>query len=92
MFMRIDQPLLHKLAQLSMLEVDEPQLQEHLEEILAFMETLDTLDLENTPPLQQPPTPLRPDAPTHNSSIPSDILSHAPQTQGEYFLVPKILG
>ncbi|WP_104733341.1 Asp-tRNA(Asn)/Glu-tRNA(Gln) amidotransferase subunit GatC [Helicobacter felis] len=89
--MHIDEPLLHRLTQLSMLEVDDPQIQEHLEEILVFMEALETLDLENTPPLEQPPTPLRADTPTHAPSISTDILSHAPRAQEGYFIVPKIL-
>ncbi|WP_120946085.1 MULTISPECIES: Asp-tRNA(Asn)/Glu-tRNA(Gln) amidotransferase subunit GatC [Helicobacter] len=90
--MRIDTPLLERLAKLSMLEIQEPQLQEHLEEILAFMDALNNLNLEDTPPLAQPPTPLREDSPHLQSSIAQDILSHAPSAQEGFFIVPKILG
>ncbi|MFC3847009.1 Asp-tRNA(Asn)/Glu-tRNA(Gln) amidotransferase subunit GatC [Helicobacter baculiformis] len=90
--MRIDQALLERLAKLSMLEIQEPQLQEHLEEILVFMDALNSLDLENTPSLQQPPTALRADTPHPQPSIAPDILSHAPNTQEGFFIVPKILG
>lgn len=91
--MDINDALLHKLSQLSMLELPEEKLalKENLEEILGFMDNLNALDLENIEAFEQGATPLREDIIEHDEHIPQAVLKHAPQTQEGYFIVPKII-
>ncbi|WP_104641656.1 Asp-tRNA(Asn)/Glu-tRNA(Gln) amidotransferase subunit GatC [Helicobacter bizzozeronii] len=91
--MQIDDVLLDKLAQLSMLELpqDKQALKQNLEEVLGFMDNLSTLDLEGIKSLETESTPLREDVPFCDPSIPQSILEHAPKAQEGYFIVPKII-
>ncbi|WP_163499468.1 Asp-tRNA(Asn)/Glu-tRNA(Gln) amidotransferase subunit GatC [Helicobacter suis] len=92
--MEINDTLLEKLADLSMLEIEsfeQDKLKAHLEEVLDFVQNLNTMDLEEVGDLKQENTPLREDCAVHNSSVSQAILKQAPQSQEGYFNVPKII-
>ena len=62
-------------------------------DILTYMDVLATVDTKDTEPLYSPSlhaTPLRQDA-ADNRRQREDVLSNAPQQDGQYFVVPRIV-
>jgi aspartyl-tRNA(Asn)/glutamyl-tRNA(Gln) amidotransferase subunit C len=92
--MKIDDTLLTKLEKLSMIKVEKrEEMIEDLNQIVEFVEILqevDTSDVEATFNVLNASTPLREDMPVDNDAI-KTILEHAPKTEGNYFIVPKII-
>jgi aspartyl-tRNA(Asn)/glutamyl-tRNA(Gln) amidotransferase subunit C len=92
--MKIDTKLVEKLENLSMLEIaDKEKMAENLAEIVEFVEMLneiDTREIEATFSTLNNPTPLREDE-VKQSDIIKDVLSHAPKSKDDYFIVPKII-
>lgn len=67
---------------------------EQLSEIVAFVENLNELNLENeeaTFTTVAGGTPMREDEPCVNSHIRQIILDNAPQREDGFFVVPKII-
>ncbi|DAB34939.1 MAG: aspartyl-tRNA(Asn)/glutamyl-tRNA(Gln) amidotransferase subunit [Sulfurospirillum sp.] len=95
--MKIDNDLLKKLETLSSLEIAEKKRDgviEQLSEIVAFVENLNELNLENeeaTFTTVAGGTPMREDEPCVNSHIRQIILDNAPQREDGFFVVPKII-
>lgn len=91
--MQINDTLLNKLEQLSMLRITESKRQEvqmHLSEILGFIENLISFELDESQFQENAKAPLRADV-VVNSDIGQDVLRHAPQAQNNFFIVPKII-
>ncbi|WP_024790097.1 Asp-tRNA(Asn)/Glu-tRNA(Gln) amidotransferase subunit GatC [Lebetimonas sp. JH292] len=92
--MKIDAKLVEKLENLSMLEIaDKEKMAENLAEIVEFVEMLheiDTSKIEATFSTLNNPTPLREDE-VKQSDVIKDVLSHAPKSKDDYFIVPKII-
>jgi aspartyl-tRNA(Asn)/glutamyl-tRNA(Gln) amidotransferase subunit C len=92
--MKIDTKLVEKLENLSMLEIaDKEKMAENLAEIVEFVEMLneiDTNEIEATFSTLNNPTPLREDE-VKQSDVIKDVLSHAPKSKDDYFIVPKII-
>ncbi|WP_024791454.1 Asp-tRNA(Asn)/Glu-tRNA(Gln) amidotransferase subunit GatC [Lebetimonas sp. JS032] len=92
--MKIDAKLVEKLENLSMLEIaDKEKMAENLAEIVEFVEMLheiDTNEIEATFSTLNNPTPLREDE-VKQSDVIKDVLSHAPKSKDDYFIVPKII-
>ncbi|WP_024787971.1 MULTISPECIES: Asp-tRNA(Asn)/Glu-tRNA(Gln) amidotransferase subunit GatC [unclassified Lebetimonas] len=92
--MKIDAKLVEKLENLSMLEIaDKEKMAENLAEIVEFVEMLheiDTSKIEATFSTLNNPTPLREDE-VKQSNVIKDVLSHAPKSKDDYFIVPKII-
>ncbi len=91
--MKIDEKLVAKLENLSMVEIeDKPKMAENLENIVSFVEMLNELNTENIEAgsILKNSTPLREDK-IKNSGIINDVLSHAPKTKDGFFIVPKII-
>ena len=94
--MKISQERVAEIAKLARLEL--PQEKQALfagqfENILTYMDTLHEVDTSNVEPLYSPvahTTVYRPDT-VRNTAQRSDILSNAPETDGQYFVVPKIV-
>lgn len=89
----IDDALLAKLEQLSMLHIAESKRDEtkkNLEEILGFIENLVSVEADETYPQEQYQTPLREDE-IVDSEVATDVLAHAPKAQDNFFIVPKII-
>ena len=83
-----------KLAKLQFTEAEEEVLAEDMSRILEYMSTLNELDTSKvepmTPVLDQTHA-LRPDCVQTRISH-EDALRNAPDTDGEYFRVPKVIG
>jgi len=92
--MKIDDKLLAKLEKLSMIKVENrDEMISDLNQIVEFVEILgevNTDDVEATFNVLNASTPMRDDSPVDNNVVES-ILSHAPKTEGNYFIVPKII-
>jgi len=95
--MKIDDALLSKLEKLSSLRISEEKREgviQQLSEIVAFVENLNELNLENEEAsftTLQGGTPFREDVPHTDSTVVKTILAHAPQSEDGLFVVPKII-
>ena len=95
--MKIDDALLTKLEKLSYLEIDEDKRAEvisQLSEIVSFVDNLselDTIDLDPTFGMTDKGTLLRADEPSSSKSVSESILSNAPLSEDNFFIVPKII-
>jgi len=87
---------IEKIAFLARIAIDKDEkkeLEPQLEKILKFVETLNDLDTENIDPkfnLTDIPARLREDNP-HLSLSREKALENSPETDGKYFIVPKIV-
>jgi aspartyl-tRNA(Asn)/glutamyl-tRNA(Gln) amidotransferase subunit C len=94
--MKIDRDLILKLENLAKLELTEAertQLTGDLNDILEMVGKLDELDTTEVEPLvylNEENRPLRPDA-IKNQVSQKSALKNAPQHDGQYFKVPKVI-
>ena len=94
--MTISPDAVAKVAKLAKLRLDDAKLERfagQMDDILAYMETLGTLDTTGVEPLYSPvghATPLRADAAAPTCTR-EQILANAPATDGQFFIVPKIV-
>ena len=85
-----------KVAQLARLEIPADQIEtytEQLEEILSYVDRLQEIDTNNIPPTTRAVevvNAMRDDLVEVNCSR-EDLLNQAPQREGDFFRVPKIL-
>ena len=95
--MQIDDAVLAKLEKLSHLRVDESkkeEIKEQLTGILDYIENLNELDTDNLSGFFSTldgGTSLREDVARDKHMIAEDILSHAPQSKDDFFIVPAII-
>ncbi len=95
--MQIDNTVLAKLETLSHLRIDDSKKEEvmgQLTEILGYIDNLNELDtdaLSASFSTLEGGTPLREDTPRETNDIAKDILSHAPESQDDFFIVPAII-
>ena len=94
--MKIQPEEVAKVAKLARLRFDEEALAGfagQMHDILAYMETLGAVDTQGVEPLYSPVlhgTPLREDKAV--KTCPRDkVLANAPATDGQFFVVPKIV-
>ena len=81
------------LARLKLSAEEERRLQEDMSSILAYVDKLNELDTANVPPTAQvgdPGTPTRADE-VANCAAGEQMLANAPERQGSFFKVPKII-
>lgn len=81
------------LARLKLSADEERHLQEDMSSILAYVDKLNELDTANVPPTVQvgdPGTPTRADQVTNRAAA-EQMLANAPERQGTFFKVPKII-
>ena len=94
--MIIDDALLSKLERLSALKIPDAKREEfkgQLNNIVDFVEVLNELSLEGGEVVittLKGGTSFRKDIP-RKSNVSANILKHAPQSEGNYFVVPKII-
>ena len=92
--MKIDEKLVTRLENLSMVEIeDKTKMAKELEEIVGFVDMLNELDTENIDASFSTidnSTPLREDIPEKKDII-NDVLAHAPKAKEGYFIVPQII-
>ena len=95
--MKIDNELLQKLERLSSVKISDEKREgviNQLSEIVSFVENLNELNLEGeeaTFTTLSGGTPFREDIPSVNTEIIKTILTHAPQSENGFFVVPKII-
>lgn len=95
--MQIDNTVLAKLEKLSHLHIDDSKKEEIMQQltgILSYIENLNELDTDALSPTFSTldgGTPLREDTPREPTSIATNILSHAPQAEDDFFIVPAII-
>ena len=95
--MQINNTVLEKLEKLSHLRIDDSKKEEvmgQLTEILGYIDNLNELDtdvLSASFSTLEGGTPLREDTPREANDIARDILSHAPKSQDDFFIVPAII-
>lgn len=93
---RLDESQVRKVAKLSRLELAEAEIEEftsQLGAILDYVEKMNELDTENVEPLAHClpiSNVLRPDHVTESLGA-EKALANAPQRDGDFFKVPKIL-
>lgn len=95
--MQIDDKLLTRLEKLSNVEISQDKRQEvidQLSEIVSFVDNLSELDTEGVDAnfaMNDSATFTREDTPTCDTHINKDILEHAPKSDDNFFIVPKII-
>jgi aspartyl-tRNA(Asn)/glutamyl-tRNA(Gln) amidotransferase subunit C len=95
--MQIDDTLLAKLEKLSHLHIAEEKKEEvmgQLTDILGYIDNLNELDTDALSPTfstLEGGTPMREDTPREENDIAREILSHAPQAEDDFFIVPAII-
>jgi len=95
--LQIDDALLKKLEKLSYLEIADDKREEiisQLSEIVSFVDNLselDTTDIDPTFGMTDKGTTLREDAARSSKEISESILSNAPHSEDNFFIVPKII-
>jgi len=94
---QIDNTVLEKLEKLSHLHIDESKKDEiigQLSEIVSYVENLaelDTSELDASFSTLEGGTPMREDIVVSNMTVSHDILSHAPESEDDFFVVPAII-
>jgi len=94
--MSVDAATVRRIAHLARIAVKEteiPALEGELNAILAFVGQLEELDVEGVEPMTSViPIDMKKRADVVNDGeIPDDIVRNAPETQGHFFLVPKVV-
>lgn len=95
--MQINDDVLAKLEKLSHLRIDESKRDEvkaQLSGILDYIENLNELEtdaLDASFSTLEGGTPLRNDKARESHTVAQDILSHAPQSRDDFFVVPAII-
>jgi len=81
------------LARIAVTDAEVPHLQGELNAMLAFVEQLSEVNIECVEPMTSV-TPMemkkRQDV-VNDGGIPDDIVQNAPATEGQFFLVPKVV-
>ena len=97
MLMQVDDALLSRLEKLSYLQISEDkreEIKEQLSEIVSFVDNLSELNTDGVDAnfsMDDHATPLRQDSVKPSTQINEDILSHAPKSVDNFFIVPKII-
>ena len=81
------------MARIAVCDAEVPHLQGELNAMLAFVEQLSEVNIDGVEPMTSV-TPMemkkRPDV-VNDGEIADDIVRNAPETQGHFFLVPKVI-
>lgn len=94
--MAVDKETVEKLAHLARLELSDEQIEKYrrdLGDILDWVAKLEEVETENVQPLTNPneeKVPMREDRP-NNYFKGQEALKNAPEKDGDYFIVPKVL-
>jgi len=95
--MQVDDALLSRLEKLSFLKVSDDKREEiigQLSEIVSFVDNLSDLNtdgIDDNFAMNDSSTKLRADTIASSTIISEDILSHAPNSADNFFIVPKII-
>lgn len=94
--MEVNDALVDKLAHLARLSFDGPEkeaIKQDLQKMITFVEKLNELDLGNVEPLihMSPEVNVLREDEVSGSVSREEALKNAPETDGEFFLVPKVI-
>lgn len=95
--MIVDDKLLAKLENLTMIKIAEDEkerFKEELNEFLEFTKVLDGIDISSVDISSLPldiPTDLRDDVVVDSSEVIGSIINHAPKTESGCFIVPRVV-
>jgi len=95
--MQVDDALLTRLEKLSFLKVSDDKREEiigQLSEIVSFVDNLSELNTDGVDDkfaMSDAATPLREDLVNASPTINGDIITHAPNSADNFFIVPKII-
>jgi len=95
--MQVDDALLARLEKLSFLKVSDDkreEMKEQLSEIVSFVDNLSALDTEGVDAkfsMDDSSTRLREDTISSSKDISEAILTNAPKSADNFFIVPKII-
>ncbi|MDY0232656.1 MAG: Asp-tRNA(Asn)/Glu-tRNA(Gln) amidotransferase subunit GatC [Sulfurimonas sp.] len=95
--MQVDDALLSKLEKLSFLKISQDKREEiisQLSEVVSFVNNLSELNTDGVNgsfAMSDKGTFTREDIPFCDQQINQDILKHAPQSDDNFFIVPKII-
>jgi aspartyl-tRNA(Asn)/glutamyl-tRNA(Gln) amidotransferase subunit C len=94
---QIDNTVLEKLEKLSHLRIDDSRKEEVMKQLTEILGYIDNLNELNTDTLDASfstltgGTPMREDLPSEENTIAKEILSRAPMSQDDFFIVPAII-
>jgi len=94
--MSVDQAAVRRIAHLARIAVTDeevPHLQREINAILSFVEALGAVDVTGVEPMTSVipmKLPMREDVVT-DGGIESFVLANAPQSEDDFFLVPKVI-
>jgi aspartyl-tRNA(Asn)/glutamyl-tRNA(Gln) amidotransferase subunit C len=95
--MQVDDALLARLEKLSFLKISDDkreEMKEQLSEIVSFVDNLSDLNTDGVDDkfaMSDASTRLRADTIHSSQSVSQEILSHAPKSADDFFVVPKII-
>ena len=81
------------LARIAVTDAEVPHLQDELNAMLAFVEQLSEVDVDGVEPMTSVmPMEMKKRADVvSDGEIPDDVVGNAPETQGHFLLVPKVV-
>jgi aspartyl-tRNA(Asn)/glutamyl-tRNA(Gln) amidotransferase subunit C len=94
--MSVDKDTVRRIARLARLALDEAQvepMEAELNALLAFVEQLQEVDVEGVPAMTsvvEQRLKMREDVVT-DGNIAADLMKNAPQAEGTFFVVPKVV-
>jgi aspartyl-tRNA(Asn)/glutamyl-tRNA(Gln) amidotransferase subunit C len=94
--MSVDKDTVRRIAKLARIAMDDAQageMEAELNALLAWVEQLSEVDCENVPPMTsvvEQRLPMRDDLVT-DGGYADDLMKNAPQSEGHFFVVPKVV-
>jgi aspartyl-tRNA(Asn)/glutamyl-tRNA(Gln) amidotransferase subunit C len=94
--MQVDEATVRRIARLARIKVTDAEakaLEKELSGILDWVKQLDEVDVGNVEPMTRviPMTLRKRDDEVTDGEIPEQVLANAPQREGDFFVVPKVV-
>jgi aspartyl-tRNA(Asn)/glutamyl-tRNA(Gln) amidotransferase subunit C len=94
--MQVDEATVRRIARLARIKVTDAEakaLEKELSGILDWVKQLDEVDVGNVEPMTRviPMTLRKRDDKVTDGEIPEQVLANAPQREGDFFVVPKVV-
>jgi len=94
--MQVDEATVRRIARLARIKVTDQEakaLEKEISGILDWVKQLDEVDVANVEPMTRvtPMTLRKRDDKVTDGEIPEQVLANAPQREGNFFVVPKVV-
>jgi aspartyl-tRNA(Asn)/glutamyl-tRNA(Gln) amidotransferase subunit C len=94
--MQVDEATVRRIARLARIKVTDEEakaLEKEISGILDWVKQLDEVDVGNVEPMTRviPMTLRKRDDKVTDGEIPEQVLANAPQREGDFFVVPKVV-